>query len=139
MRTTGECRNYAHDSPRDSSLCRLRVGCPRDVSFGNKTINPQPSLDVAIHLVVLHRAWMGVLHLPTTLVSICDDQTWFECTSGDAHNVVLDVSPYFLPYGDISIHGFAYASVNNSLLTPRRAPLDAPHGPSETTPVLWNP
>ena len=42
MRTTGECRNYAHDSPRDSSLCRLRVGCPRDVSFENKTINPRP-------------------------------------------------------------------------------------------------
>ena len=36
------CRNYAHDSPRDSSLCRLRVGCPRDVSFVNRIINPRP-------------------------------------------------------------------------------------------------
>ena len=56
----------------------------------------------------------GVLQLPTILDPVCGDQTWFECTSGDANNVVLDVSPYFLPYGDIYIHGVAYASVNNS-------------------------
>ena len=56
----------------------------------------------------------GVLQLSTILDPVCGDQTWFEGTSGDANNVVLDVSPYFLPYGDISIHGVAYASVNNS-------------------------
>ena len=50
----------------------------------------------------------------TTPDSVRDGRPWFECTSGDANNVVLDVSPYFLPYGDISIHGVAYASVNNS-------------------------
>ena len=50
----------------------------------------------------------------TTPDPVRDGRPWFECTSGDANNVPLDVSPYFLPYGDISIHGVAYASVNNS-------------------------
>ena len=50
----------------------------------------------------------------TTPDPVRDGRPWFECTSGDANNVSLDVSPYFLPYGDISIHGVAYASVNNS-------------------------
>ena len=56
----------------------------------------------------------GVLQLPTTLDSVCDNQTWFERTHWDANDVLLDASPSFLPYGDISIHGVAYASVNNS-------------------------
>ena len=56
----------------------------------------------------------GVLQLPTTLDSVCDNQTWLERTHWDANDVLLDASPSFLPYGDISIHGVAYASVNNS-------------------------